>query len=137
MGLTMKNGNFQIKRNQGISLQSDFTTEIRINKKNIINYLPILKNIRFINQESNFNANLDNFLNISFDKTFKVIDYVYTNKGTINKSFFKFDKPFENSFLEKNINHLYFKDSNFNVRYASDRKNYVHFSGAYSTEDKN
>jgi len=136
-GLLIKNGNLKIKRNQGISLQSDFTTEIRINKKNIINYLPILKNIRFINQETNFNANLDNFLNITFDKTFKVIDYVYTNKGKINKSFFKFDKPIENSFLEKNINHLYFKDSNFNVRYASDRKNYVHSSGAYSAEDKN
>ena len=43
------------------------------------NYLPILKNIKFINQETNFNANLDNFLNITFDKTFKVTDYVYTN----------------------------------------------------------
>jgi len=136
-GLLIKNGSLQIKRNQEISLTSDFTTEIRINKKNIINYLPILKNIKFINQETNFNANLDNFLNITFDKTFKVTDYVYTNKGKINKSFFKFDKPIENSFLEQAINHLYFQDSSFNVRYASDEKNYIHASGAYSTDDKN
>ncbi len=136
-GLLIKNGNLQIKRNQEISLQSDFTTEIRINKKNIINYLPILKNIKFINQETNFNANLDNFLNITFDKTFKITDYVYTNKGKINKSFFKFDKPIKNSFLEKDINYLDFKDSNFNVRYGSDEKNYIHASGAYSTDDKN
>jgi len=136
-GLLIKNGNLKIKRNQEISLQSDFSTEIKINKKNIINYLPILKNIRFTNQETNFNANLDNFLNITFDKTFKITNYVYTNKGKINKSFFKFDKPIENSFLEKNINHLYFKDSNFSVRYASDEKNYVHASGVYSDEDKN
>ena len=91
----------------------------------------------FINQETNFNANLDNFLNITFDKTFKVTDYVYTNKGKINKSFFKFDKPIENSFLEQAINHLYFQDSSFNVRYDSDEKNYIHASGAYSTDDKN
>jgi len=136
-GLIIKNGNLQIKKNQGIRLQSDFTTEIRINKKNIINYLPILKNIIFINKETNFNANLDNFLNITFDNTFKVTDYVYTNKGKINKSYFKFDKPIENSFLGKNINHLYFKDSNFSVRYASDNKNYVHSSGVYSAENKN
>ena len=136
-GLLIKNGNLQIKRNQEISLQSDFTTEIRINKKNIINYLPILKNIKFINQETNFNANLDNFLNVTFDKTFKITDYVYTNKGKINKSFFKFDKPIKNSFLEKDINYLDFKDSNFNVRYGSDEKNYIHASGAYSTDDKN
>ncbi len=135
-GLLIKNGNLQITKNQEISLKSDFTTEIRINKKNIINYLSILKNIKFINQETNFNANLDNSLNITFDKTFKVTDYVYTNKGKINKSFFKFNKPVENSFLEKDINNLYFKDSNFNFRYASDKKNYIHASGGYSTDDK-
>ena len=93
-GLLIKNGSLQIKRNQEISLTSDFTTEIRINKKNIINYLPILKNIKFINQETNFNAILDNFLKITFAKTFKVTDYVYTNKGKINKSFFKLMKSF-------------------------------------------
>ena len=105
-GLLIKNGNLQIKKNRQISIQSDFTTEIRIDKKNVINYLPLLKDIKFINQETNFNANLDNFLNITFDKTFKVTDYVYTNKGKINKSYFKFDKPIKNSFLGKDINHL-------------------------------
>ena len=136
-GLLIKNGNLQIKKNRQISIQSDFTTEIRIDKKNVINYLPLLKDIKFINQETNFNANLDNFLNITFDKTFKVTDYVYTNKGKINKLFFKFDKPIDNSFLEKDIDNLHFKDSNFNVRYASDKKNHIYASGVYSTDNKN
>ena len=136
-GLLIKNGNLQIKKDQEINIQTDFITEIRINKKNIINFLPILKNFEFINRETDFNAKLDNFLNITFDKTFKVTNYVYTNKGKINKSFFKFNKPIENSILEKNINHLYLQDSNLNVRYASDKKNYVYSSGVYSTEGKN
>ena len=80
---------------------------------------------------------MDNFLNITFDKTFKVTDYVYTNKGKINKLFFKFDKPIDNSFLEKDIDNLHFKDSNFNVRYASDKKNHIYASGVYSTDNKN
>ena len=136
-GLIIKDGNLQIKKDKEISLKSDFNTEIRINKKNIINYLPILKNIKFINQKTNFNANFDNFLNITFDKTFKVIDYDYTNKGKVNKSFFKLDKSIENSFLEKNIDHFYLKNSNFNIRYAADKKNYIHSSGSYSIDDKN
>ena len=136
-GILIKNGNLQIKRNKEISLKSDFTTEIKINKKNIINYLPFIKNIKFINQEINFNANLDNFLNITFDETFKVTDYAYTNKGRINRLFFKFNKSIKNSFLEKDINNLYFKDSNFNTRYASDKKNYINVSGIYSIDDKN
>ena len=136
-GLIIKDGNLQIKKDKEISLKSDFNTEIQINKKNIINYLPILKNIKFINQETNFNANFDNFLNITFDKTFKITDYDYTNKGKVNKSFFKLNKSIENSFLEKNIDHLYLKNSNLNIRYAADEKNYIHASGSYSVDDEN
>jgi len=136
-GLLIKNGNLQIQKNEGISLKSDFTTEIRINKKNIINYLPFLKNIKLINEETNLNANLDHFLNIAFDKTFKVTNYVYTNKGKINELFFKFDKSIENSFLEKDINNLYFKDSDFSARYASDKKNNINATGSYSIDNQN
>ncbi len=135
-GLLIKEGNLQLSRNEEINLKSDFRAEIRINKKNINNYLPIVKNIKLINQETNFNANVDNFLDVTFDKTFKVIDYNYTNKGKIIKSFFKLEKPIENSYLEKDINHLYSKNSNFNVRYASNEKNHIYISGVYSIDDK-
>ena len=43
------------------------------------------------------NHNLDNFLNITFDETFKLTDYAYTNKGRINRLFFKFNKSFSRS----------------------------------------
>ncbi len=136
-GLLIKKGNLQIKKNEVITLNSDFVTEIKLNNETIFNYLPYIKNIKFINQETNFNANLQNFLNITFDKTFKVTDYVYTNKGKINKSFFKFDKPLKNSSLEKDLNHLYFKDTNVSSRFALDKNNYIHTSGSYSFNDVN
>ncbi len=136
-GLLIRKGNLQIKRNEEITLNSDFDTEIKINNENIYNYLPYIKNIEFINKETNLKANLQNFLNITFDKTFKVTDYTYTNKGKIDKSFLKFDKPFKNSLLEKDLNHLYFKDTNFTARFASDKKNYIHTSGSYSFDDRN
>ncbi len=136
-GLLIRKGNLQIKRNEEITLNSDFDSEIKINNENIFNYLPHIKNIKFINKETNLNANLQNFLSITFDKTLKVTDYIYTNKGRINKSFIKFDKPFKNSLLEKNLNHLYFKDTNFSARFALDKKNYIHTSGSYSFDDKN
>ena len=136
-GIVISNGNLQIKKNQEISLQSDFNTEIKINKKNIMNYSPFIKNIKFINQETKFNGNLDNFLNITFDKTLKIINYAYTNKGKINELLIQFDKSIKNSFLEKDVEELYFKNSNFNARYASDKKNYIYISGDYSIDNKN
>ncbi len=136
-GFLIKNGNLQIKKNKEIRIKSDFVTEIRIDKKNIIGYLPFLKNIKFINKESSFNANLNNLLNVTFDETFKVIDYVYTGKGKINKLFFKFDKSIKNSILEENIDNLSFKNSDFSVRYSSNKKNNISASGIYSLDDQN
>ena len=136
-GILIKNGNLQIKKDKKINLKSDFTTEIQINDKNIINYLPILKNINFANNEIDLKANLDNFLDISFDETFKVTNYVYTNKGKAKNLFFKLNKPLKNSILEKEVNYLYLKDSNFNSRYALDKKNYINISGTYSLDNKN
>ncbi len=136
-GLLIKNGNLQIKKNQEIRIKSDFVTEIKIDKKNIISYLPFLENIEFINKELSFNANLNNLLDVTFDKTFKVINYVYTGKGKINKLFFKFDKSIKNSFLKEEINNLSFKNSDFSVRYSSDKKNNISSSGSYSVDDQN
>ena len=135
-GLLINNGNLEIKRDNEISVKSDFITEIKINKKNIINYLSILKNTKFINQELNLTGEFENFLNITFDKTFKITHYVYTNKGKINDSLFKLDESIKSSFLENNINNLYLKDSNLNVRYASDKKNHIYSSGTYSIDKK-
>ena len=135
-GLLINNGNLKIKKDDKISLKSNFTTEIKINKKNIINYLSILRNTKSINEELNLNGKFENFLNITFDKTFKIIDYVYTNKGKINNSLFKFDESIKGSFLENDVNNLYLKDSNLNVRYASDKKNHIYSSGTYSIDNK-
>ena len=135
-GLLIKNGNLQIKKAEEINLQSDFITEITLNNKNVIYYLPIFRDIKFLNQETNLNAKLTSFLNITFDKTFKVTDYVYTNKGKINESSIKLDSPLQNSFLEKKINYLYIKDTNFNARYALDKKNFVNASGVYSVDNQ-
>ena len=135
-GLLINNGNLKIKKDDKISLKSNFTTEIKINKKNIINYLSILRNTKSINEELNLNGKFENFLNITFDKTFKIIDYVYTNKGKINNSLFKFNESIKGSFLENDVNNLYLKDSNLNVRYASDKKNHIYSSGTYSIDNK-
>ncbi len=135
-GILIKNGNLQIKKDKEINLKSEFNSEIKINNKNIIDYLPFFKNIDFINKETVLNANLDNFLDVTFDETFKITNYVYTNKGKLNDLSLKSDRPLKNFILEKEFNYLYFKNSDFNSRYASDKKNYVNASGTYSLNNK-
>ena len=89
-----------------------------------------------INNSTNFSANLDHFLKISFDKTYKVNDFTYTNKGLVEELFLKFEKPVKNSFIEKNINNLSFKKSELSSRYSSDKKNYINAKGVYSVDNQ-
>ncbi len=136
-GLIVENGNIQIKKDKKISLKSDFKSRVDINRENIVNYLPLLKNIEFINLDTNINAILDNFFNITFDKTFKIIEYDYSNKGKINNLSIRLNKPIKNLFLEKDINDMYLKNSSLNTRFASDKKNYVNSIGKYSIDNQN
>ena len=135
-GLVIKNGNIRINKNEGTNLELDFNTEIKINKKNISKYLPFSKKIKLINNNTSLSGHLDHFLKISFDKTYKVNNFSYTNKGLIKELLLKFDKSIKNSFLEKDIDYLFFKESDVSARYSSDKKNYINAKGIYSFDNK-
>ena len=49
----------------------------------------------------------------------------------------KINKSIKNSFLTKDINNIYFKKSDFNFRYSSDKNNSIDISGVYSTNNDN
>ncbi len=135
-GILIKNGNLQIQKDKQIKLKSDFATKIKINENNITSYLPLINNKNLIDKKIVLNANLNNFLNITFDQTYKVVDYEYKNSGKVEALFLQLSKPFNHPFLEDEFNNLYFKDSSFNSRYALDKKNYIKSSGVYSLNDK-
>jgi len=135
-GILIKNGNLQIQKDKQIKLKSDFATKININENNITSYLPLINNKNLIDKKIVLNANLNNFLNITFDQTYKVVDYEYKNSGKVEALFLQLSKPFNHPFLEDEFNNLYFKDSSFNSRYALDKKNYIKSSGVYSLNDK-
>ena len=121
-GLIIKDGNFQIKNDKEINIKSDFITKIDINQGNINNYLSILKKVEFINDGIKIKGEINNFFDVTFDKTLKITNYIYSNKGEIDKSYFKLNKTIGSSFLEKNIDNLYLKNSDFVTRYALDKK---------------
>ena len=131
-GLLIKNGNLQIDRGKNIQIKSDFFTEMDINEKNINNYLSLLKDNKFLNKKTNFKANLNHNLSVVLDKTFKVIEYDYKNKGKINYLNLKLNKPINNSFLENKIENINFKESDFNTQYNNKKINHISMAGSYS-----
>jgi len=136
-GLLIKEGNLRIDRNKVVTINSDFLTEIDINKKNINNYSSYLKNYKLINQDIVLKANLNHNFNIVFDDTFKVTDYTYKSNGKILNASFKLQESLKSFFLENNIDKLKTKDSDLNVRFSSDKKNYIKVLGLYQLNDLN
>ena len=136
-GLLIKNGNLQISKNNEIKIKSNFVTDVIIDKNNIVNFLPYLKNINQINTNTVLNANIENFLNVTFDNTLKVINYTYSNKGKINKLYFNFDKSIKSSFLNRDIDNLKIENSEISINYDSEKNSKINASGKYSIDNNN
>lgn len=131
-GILVQNGNLQIERNENINIKSDFYTDLNVDSENINNYSSYLKKIQFINKNTKLKASINHNLDINFDKTFKVTNYIYNANGQINEFKIKLNNPIKNIFLDREINDLIFKKSDFKARYSSDNKNFFESSGDYS-----
>ena len=134
-GLSFEAGDMQIKRDKKTTIKSNFLTKIKINKDNISYYSSILKDFKFINNETSVYANLNNFLEITFDETFEITNFIFKNNGEIKQLLFKFNKPFQSNFIDKDISNLYLKNSSFNTSFGLNMKNKITTNGQYSFND--
>ena len=130
-GFLINNGNLKIEKDKNINIQADFFTKLNINKTNIKTYLTYIKNFKYSNKETNLKANSNHNLDITFDNTFKVINYVYKNTGRLDKLDTTLNHKIKSSFLDDDITNLSLKDSDFKIRYSSDKKNFITSNGSY------
>ena len=72
-----------------------------------MNKYELSKNIK------NLKVNLNNNLNIDFDKTYKIKDYNYRISGNLEKAKFELVRSFKNSFITEEIKQIYL--SNFQI----------------------
>ena len=136
-GFLLSNGALQIEKKENILLKSNFTTQIRIDKKNINKYASYLRDQNLINDSINLKANLNHSLNITFDKTFKIVNYDYKNKGKISQLAFKLKNPIKNSFIENKIKKVALKETDFAYRNNQKDKSYINLDGKYKINNFN
>ncbi len=136
-GLLIENGNVQLAKEGNIELKSDFQTKIKINENNVDKYLDFVKNSEIDKNTIFLDGKLNHFINITFDKTYKVINYDYKNKGKIEDLSLKLNQKIKSSFLRNEIHKLYLKDTEFNTHYSKKDKNEIIAKGKYSLNDSN
>ena len=131
--LDITNGDIQIKLLPEVSLESNFTTDIRYlidTKKNIPIKLDYIKNV------SKIDAQLQNNFIILLDKTYKVKKYNYKSKGKIVNIDYKFERPFENQFLQEKIENISLKNTDVEADLNSNNKK-INMKGKYSFNQSN
>ncbi len=136
-GLLIESGNVQLTKEENIKLKSDFQTKVRIDENNVNKYLDFVKNSKIDKNTIFLNGKLNHFLSVTFDKTYKVINYNYKNKGKIKDLSLKLDQTIKNSFLRNEINKLYLKDTELNTQYSKEDKNKIIAKGRYSFNNSN
>ena len=136
-GIILKDGSLQLnKREKDVLLKSDFITEIKANSENTKKYFDLFTNIKGNNLNTNLKTLIKHSISISFDKTFKIIDYSFKGNGEIKEFNIKFNNPIKNNLLTKDIDKIYLKSSNLDYSFNSNNKNFINLYGDYSFNKK-
>ena len=128
-------GDLKLSLSPEISLQTNFKTVVEVENKanNYIDFFTKIESLRDINY---LKAELNNFITLNFDKTYKVKKYNYRSSGKVLDMSFIFSKPFENTFLNKKVNQILLKDTKFEADFDL-KKNKINFDGKYAFDEKN
>ena len=128
--ITIKEGDLKLNLSKGISLESNFKTNLKyINgfKKN----KKLLSNLKYFENLKNIEVELANNLIILFDETYKIQRYEYKNSGKILKADFDFQVPIYNYLSQKKIKNLSLIDSELKTKLNS-KSNTIEILGKYS-----
>ena len=135
-GIIIKEGSLNINKNKSeTKIKSDFKTNLSLKKIDLMKYLSGREELDQIDKNSNLKALLSHNLDIIFDNTFKIQDFVYKSKGKLDyvNLFIHDDKKID--FFDFNIQNIIMKDTNLDFRFGFDKKNYINLSGIYNVND--
>ena len=95
-GILIEEGDIRIEKNQFISLKSNFLSKIKVNKQNFKKYSKFLNKFEGIDKENiSLSARLNHNVRLIFDKTYKLSDYSYESKGSVEELSFKLKSPYK------------------------------------------
>ncbi len=133
--ISVFDGDIRLNLENGITLKSNFNSKLNFNEKNILKYSKFLNKYEFLKNIKTINANLNNSLSIDLDETYKVIDYNYILSGKVSKSELELSSSFKNSFINEEINKIYFKGLEIKSIFSSKNSQFI-CDGQYSLNNQ-
>ncbi len=115
--LKILDGDIKINLENGVKIQSNFKSEIDLDKKLLNSYIKFIKKNELTNTLDYLKASLNNSLNITLDKTYKVEDFTYKILGDVKRSKFVLKNSIKNDFFNKEIKDIYFSDFSLEMNF--------------------
>ena len=129
--IQIKNGDLKLNISDNTSLESNFKTKIFYKGEKNFKLLNIIKRYTFLNDIQDLEAEISNNIKLSFDETYKVKKFSYSNNGKIKKSYLSFKKSIDNILSTEKINNLSLINSD--IKSVFDQSNNkISISGKYS-----
>ena len=119
-------GDIKINIENGIKLNSNFNSSIKLKKDYLKKYEKFFKKNNLLSQLSSVDVALNNNFYIVFDETYKVTDYNYSLAGDLKKSEIILAKSIKNEFIEEKITKIYLSDLKFKSIFKPDN---IKFNG--------
>ena len=129
--ISVTEGDLRLKLSQEILLETNFKSKLNLKKNSLNKNYFIKKNSQYVKDINNLQLELNNYISVSFDKTYKVTDYNYKGNGQLVNALFYFDVPITNYFSDQKINQLQVKNSKIRINFNSNKNNLI-ISGKYS-----
>ena len=116
--IKISDGDIKINLENGISLNSNFNSNINLNKSKLGKYEKFYKKESIFSKLNEVEADFNNNFYIVFDNTFKVIDYNYSLSGNLKKSDFAFPELIKNEYINEKIKKIFFSDVKFKSTFS-------------------
>ncbi len=128
-------GDLRVKLSNEIQLQSNFTTDLKLNQQLAKKYYSIFKKNEFIKNITKLETILSNNLSMNFDETLKIKKFNFSSEGEVSILNYKFKNPISSEFLKNDIKTLKIINSKLKSNYSSQNSG-MDIEGKYTINDK-
>ncbi len=129
-------GDMKLNFEKEIIINSNFYSKIFFDEKTVNKFSKYFIKNNFLSTIKSLDAELNNNFSVTFDQTYKVKDYSYSNSGKFKKGKIGLPKSIKNQFLSEEIKEIYFSNlqmvSSFNSKKLS-----IKGEGKYSFDNSN
>ena len=132
--IEINNGDIKLNLDNGIKLNSNFTSNINLDNEKINKFNEVLERFNLGGNFEEFNGVFNNNISVKLDKTYKVTNYDYRLSGTLKKSKIELFHTFKNNFNIEEIKEIFLSDAQVDLDIS--KKNFnLSVNGKYSFDN--